>query len=126
MILVLEQLNSKDKNHFLTGQYEAMLSQKNIRLLFKNFRSNLRLEEIVLNTRRFVSFLLGKSQRLEFALKPVTAKEAFEKDAVKEMILRKSHQELGMNKSTLWYQRKHLRETGSVRLYAKTRQHFAS
>jgi kynurenine formamidase len=46
------------------------------------------------------------------------------KDAVKEMILTKSHRELEMNKSTLWYQRKRLRETGSVRLYDKTRQYY--
>jgi len=65
-----------------------------------------------------------RSQSLEFALGPVRVKETFEKVAVKEMILTKLHRELGMNKSTLWYQRKRLRETGSVRLYDKTRQYF--
>jgi CRISP-associated protein Cas1 len=124
VIQTLEQLNSKDKNHFLTDTYEAMLSKKTIDLLFQNFKSNLRLEEIILNSRRFASFLVGRSQSLEFSLKPLVVKEAFEKDAVKEMILTKSHRELGMNKSTLWYQRKHLRETGSVRLYNKTRRYF--
>jgi CRISP-associated protein Cas1 len=125
VIQTLEQLNSKDKNHFLTDTYEAMLSQKTISLLFQNFKSNLKLEEIILNSRRFASFLLGKSQSLEFVLKPVVVKESFEKDAVKEIILTKSHRELGMNKSTLWYQRRRLRETGSIRLYNKTKQHFA-
>lgn len=90
-----------------------------------NFKLGLKLEEIILNTRRFASFLLGKSQSLEFVLKPVVVKEAFEKDAVKEMILTKSHRELGMNKSTLWYERKRLREAGSVRLYNKTKGYFA-
>ena len=126
VIQTLEQLDSKDKNHFLTDTYEAMLSQKTIALLFQNFRSNLKLEEIILNTRRLASFLLGRSQSFEFVLRPVAVKEAFEKDAVKEMILTKSHRELGMNKSTLWYQRKRLRETGSVRLYNKTRHYFGS
>ena len=125
VIQTLEQLNAKDKNHFLTDTYEAMLSQKTIRLLFQNFKLNLKLEEIILNTRRFASFLLGRSQSLDFTLKPIAVKETFEKDAVKEMILTKSHRELRMNKSTLWYQRKRLRETGSVRLYLKTRKHFA-
>jgi CRISP-associated protein Cas1 len=124
VIQTLEQLNSKDKNHYLTDTYEAMLAKRTIDLLFQNFKSNLRLEEIILNTRRFASFLLGRSQSLEFVLRPVVVKEAFEKDAVKEMILTKSHRELGMNKSTLWYQRKRLRETGSVRLYSKTRRYF--
>jgi CRISPR-associated protein Cas1 len=125
VIQTLEQLNSKDKNHFLTDTYEAMLSQKTIRLLFQNFKFNQKLEEIILNTRRFASFLLGRSQSLEFMLKPVSVKEIFEKDTVKEMIMTKSHLELGMNKSTLWYQRKRLNETGSVRLYNKTRAYFA-
>ncbi|MDG6912918.1 MAG: CRISPR-associated endonuclease Cas1 [Nitrososphaerota archaeon] len=126
VVQTLEQLNAKDRNHYLTDTYEAMLSEKTIRLLFMNFKLGLKLEEIILNTRRFASFLLGRSQSLEFALKPVAVKETFEKDAVKEMILTRSHRELGMNKSTLWYQRKRLRETGSVRLYNRTKQHFGS
>ena len=124
VVQTLEQLNSKDKNHFLTDTYEAMLSKRTIDLLFQNFKSNLKLEEIILNSRRFASFLLGRSQGLDFNLKPIEVKEAFERDAVKETILTKSHRELGMNKSTLWYQRKHLRETGSVRLYNKTKRYF--
>jgi hypothetical protein len=101
-----------------------MLSQKTISLLFQNFKFNLKLEEIILNARRFASFLLGRNQNLEFVLRPVVVKEAFEKDSVKDMILTKSHRELGMNKSTLWYQRKRLNETGSLRIYNKTRLFF--
>jgi CRISP-associated protein Cas1 len=125
VIQTLEQLNSRDKNHFLTDTYEAMLSQKTISLLFQNFKSNLKLDEIILNSRRFASFLLGRSQSLEFALTPIRVKETFETESVKEKILTRSHRELKMNKSTLWYQRKHLRETGSVRLYNKTKQYYA-
>ncbi len=126
MVQTLEQLNAKDRNHYLTDTYEAMLSEKTIRLLFMNFKLNLRLEEIILNTRRFANFLLGRSQSLEFVLRPVAVKEAFEKDAVKEMILTRLPRDLGMNKSTLWYQRRRLEKTGSVRLYEKTRQYFES
>jgi CRISPR-associated protein Cas1 len=124
VVQTLEQLNSKDKNHFLTDTYEAMLSQRTIRLLFQNFRVNTSLEEIIMNTRRLAGFLLGRSESLEFALRPVVVKETFETQAVKEKILTKSHWELGMNKSTLWYQRKRLRETGSVRLYSKTMGYY--
>ena len=66
VIQTLEQLNSKDENHFLTDTYEAMLSQKTIHLLYENFRFNLSLEEVILNSRRFATFMLGKSQSLEF------------------------------------------------------------
>ena len=70
----------------MTDTYQAMLSQKTIRLLFENFRSD-----------------LSRQQGSKSS---------------------KSHRELGMNKSTLWYQKQRLRETGSVRLYAKTRRCF--
>ena len=124
VIQTLEQLNAKDRNHYLTDTYEAMLSQGTISLLLMNFKLGLKLEEIILNTRRFANFLLGRNHSLEFTLKPVVVKEVFERNAVKEMILTKSHRELGMNKSTLWYQRKRLGETGSVRLYSKTKQYY--
>jgi CRISPR-associated protein Cas1 len=124
VIQTLEQLDSKDKNHYLTDTYEAMLSQETIRLLFESFRFNLSLEEIILNTRRLASFILGRSRNLEFALKPIVVREKFETQAVKNEILTKSHRELGMNKSTLWYQRKRLKETGTVRLYNKTKRYF--
>jgi CRISPR-associated protein Cas1 len=126
VIQTMEKLNAKDKNHRLTDSFEAILSKKTIDLLWQNFRSNLSLEEIILNTRRFAGFLLGKSQSLEFALKPVAVKETFETQAVKERILTKSHRELGINKSSLWYMRQRLKETGSVRLYNKTKQHFVT
>lgn len=124
VIQTLKQLNAKDKNHFLTDTYEAMLSQNTISVLFVNFKLGLRLEEIIMNTRKFASFLTGRSESLEFALKPVRVAKTFETQAVKEQILTKSHRELGMLKSTLWYQRKRLRETGSVRLYNKTKRYF--
>jgi CRISPR-associated protein Cas1 len=62
VIQTMEQLNAKDRNHFLTDTYEAMLSEKTIRLLFQNFKFNLSLEEIILNARKFASFPLGRSQ----------------------------------------------------------------
>ena len=101
-----------------------MLSQRTISLLFMNFKLNLKLEEIILNARRLASFLLGKGQKLGFALKPIAVKETFEKHVVKEIILTKSYGELGMNKSTLWYMKKRLERTGSIRLYSKTKDRF--
>ncbi len=124
VIKTLEQVNRRDRNHFLTDTYEAMLSQKTIGLLFENFKLNPKLEEIIVTTRRLASFILGRSQTPEFALKPVKVETKFETSQVTEKILRRSHRDLGMNKSTLWYQRKRFEETGSVRLYRKTRQYF--
>jgi hypothetical protein len=70
------------------------------------------------------NLFLDGNPRVDFALKPVMIKEIFETQTVKEKILNKSHRELKMNKSTLWYQRRRLERTGSVKLYNKTRVHF--
>ncbi len=125
VIQTLERLNSKDKNHFITDTYEAMLSQKTVGFLFEHFKYLVSLEEIILNARKLAHFMLKRSSQLEFALKRVVVKEIFETQAVKDKILTKSHRELKMNKSTLWYQRKRLNETGSVRLYNNTRRCLA-
>ncbi len=123
VIQTLEQLNRKDKNHFLTDTYEAMLSQNTIRLLFEKFRFNISLEEIIINARIFANCLLGK-QPLSFSLTPIQVKPIFETNQVKHAILSKSFRELGMNKSTLWYQKKRLSERGSIRIYNKTKQYY--
>lgn len=125
VIQTLEQLNRRDKNHYLTDTYEAILSQNTIRLLFEKFRFNISLEEIILNTRRLANFMLVKNQNLLFSLKPIEVKETFERDQVKRAIMTKSHRELGMNKSTLWYQKKRLEGTGTIRIYNNTKQYFA-
>ena len=101
-----------------------MLSHKSIQSLFDRLRFNLSLEEIILNTRRLARFMLGENTSLKFALKPVVVKESFETQNVKHRILNQSYRDLGMNKSTHWYQRKRLEETGSVRIYNKTKHHF--
>jgi len=36
------------------------------------------------------------------------------------LIKSKSYRELGLNKSTLWYQKKRLEEAGSIRIYLQT------
>ena len=117
-------MNAKDKNHYLTDTYEATLSQKTIQSLFERLRFNLSPEEIILNTRRLAKFMLGENQNLKFALKPVVVKELFEKPSVKDEILTKSFRELGMNKSTLWYQKRRLEQTGSIRIYNKAKQYL--
>ncbi len=120
VIQSLEQLDRKDKNHFLTDTYEAMLSRKTIQSLFDRLRFNLSLEEIIFNTRKLANFVFGKSQTLDFALKPVAVKTIFDDDWVKNKILTKSYKELGMSKSTLWYQKKRLAINSSIRLYNRT------
>ena len=123
VIQTLEGLNSKKRNHFLNEDYTAFLTEDAIRTLFEFMCWNLSLEEIILNARILANFVLGK-KALSFSLKPIQVKSAFETEEVKNKISTKSYRELGINKSTLWYQKERLKERGSVRLYGKTKQYF--
>ena len=124
VIQTLQSLRTRGKNYFLGNDYTAFLTQDTIRLLYEFVRSNLTLEEILLNIRIFAGFLVGKTENLFFALKPIQVKTIFERQRVKQNILTKSYKELGMNKSSLWYMKKRLEQTGSIRVYNKSKQHF--
>ena len=125
VLQTLESLNAKKRNHYLTDGYEVLLKRETVNLLFETLKLNLSLEEILFNSRILAKFILGESKNLRFALKPIRTKGNFENTRVKEIIISKTARELGMNKSSHWYQRKRLLERGSVKLYGKTKQYFA-
>lgn len=126
VLQTLEQLQrAKEKTHYFTDGFEIVLDSKTINLLFEKLRFNLSLEEILLNCRLFAKFLLSKNASLSFSLKAISVGELFETEEVRQKILTKSHRELGMNKSTLWYQKKRLLESGTPRVYNNTKHHFS-
>ena len=110
--------------HFLTDGYEVVLEQETVRTLIEKIRFNLSLEEILFNCRIFAKFLLEEKRGLDLSLKPIRVRDVFENDQVKQAILTKTARQLGMNKSTLWYQKKRLEQTGSVYVYNRTKHHF--
>ncbi|MHB1909270.1 MAG: CRISPR-associated endonuclease Cas1 [Nitrososphaerales archaeon] len=120
----LKSLKRQKRTHYLTDGFEAMLEPATVRTLYDIVKLNLSLEEIISNCRILARFLLGKSQSLEFDLRPIRVKMTFETDAIRELILAKSAKQLGMPKATLWYQKHKLKETGSVRLYNVSRHYF--
>jgi CRISPR-associated endonuclease Cas1 len=124
ILLTLEQLKRSRKTHRLTDDYELLLNPETIKRLFENLKMNLSLEEILFNSRLFAKFLLGEKKTLEFALRPLRVRLLFENEEMKSKVLTKSYRELRMNKSTLWAQKKRLQETGSLRVYNKTKTHF--
>jgi len=126
VLQTLEQLKrAKEKTHYFTDGFEIVLDSKTINLLFERLRFNLSLEEILLNCRILAKFLLGKNSGFPLSLKPISVKELFETEEVKQKILTMSHRELGTNKSTLWYQKKRLNNTNSLRIYNNTKHHFS-
>ena len=100
------------------------LAEATINMLFDNVRFNLSLQELILNCRILAKFILGESE-LSFKLKPVDVKKRFENDLLFQLVLEKTARQLGINKSTHWYQRKQLKEKGTLKLYRNTRQYYA-
>jgi CRISPR-associated protein Cas1 len=120
VIQTLEEIGRvRGKRYGFTDQYEVEITKDTARLLLEKVKLNLSLEEIILNGRILAKYMTGENRRLNFRLNPVEVRSS---DIVraKGLILAKSYRELGMNKSTLWYMRKHLERTGTVRLYDKT------
>lgn len=123
---MLEQLKrTKNKTHYLTDGFEVVLDAVTIKLLFEKLRFNLSLEEMILNCRILAKFLIGKQTDLFFNLKDIQVKTLFENLEMKSEVLTKSYRELGMNTSTLWYQKKRLQESGSLRVYNTTKHYFS-
>ena len=114
----------RERTHRLTDEYTVLLDPKTIRTLFEKLKLNLSLEELILNCRILAKYLLGQNQSLEFALRPIRTQTLSEPSRVKETILSKTASQIGMNKSTLWYMKKRLERTGSIRLYSKTKDRF--
>jgi CRISPR-associated protein Cas1 len=124
VLQALKELKRSKRTHYLTDGYEVMLERETVKVLIEKIRFNLHLEELLFNARIFAKYLLQDKKTLEFALKPIQVKPLFEQDRVKSLILTKTARELGMNKSTHWYQRKMLKENGTLSLYRKTRQYY--
>ncbi len=125
VLQTLEQLRrTKNKTYYLTDGFEVVLDSETIKLLFEKLRFNLSLEEIILNCRILANYLLGKRDNLIFNLRTIHVNAIFESEDMKDKVLTKSYRELGMNKSTLWYQKRRLEQTGSLRVYNNTKRYF--
>lgn len=125
VLQTLEQLKRSKRTHYLTDGYEVMLEPETVKTLIEKIRFNLSMEELLFNSRIFAKFLLGDRKMLDFSLRPIQIREVFETDKVKNLILSKSARELGVPKATLFYQKKMLREKGTLRLYRTSRRYYA-
>lgn len=125
VLQTLEKFARTKKSYFISDNYEVVLHSETVKELLERVRLNLSLDEILRNCRIFSAFLLGKTDNLSFNLKQIEIKQVFENERVKQLILTKTARELGMTKSSHFYQRQRLKERGSIRLYGKTKQYYA-
>jgi len=109
-----------ERTHQLNDDYKIMLDPETIRTLFDSLKLNMSVEELIFNARILAKHILRQKEGLDFALKPIRTDTLSEPSHIKQTILSKSPRQLGMNKSTLWYMRRRLQQTGTVRIYGKT------
>jgi len=126
VLQTLEELNTakyRYRAYETTDRYEVMITENTAKLLIGKIRLNLELFDIINNTRRLAKYILNENKKLDFNLQPIFIRRRADAKT-KQLVQTKNYKELGMNKSTLWYQRKRLNENKSLRIYNKSRQYF--
>ncbi len=133
VIQVLEDKKLKKSDFIVTENYNIRLRENAAKLLLNKIRLNFnklykygktnRTMEFTLlgNTRRLASYILGQAKAIQFEI-PIVRIDRNDDLALRSKILSISPEErkkLGINKSTLWYQKKNIKEGKSIKLYYK-------
>jgi CRISPR-associated protein Cas1 len=136
VIQLLEEKKLRKKDFIVTEHYHIRLREKTTKMLVEKIKSNFNnralykganftYENILYdNVSILANFIIGKRDKLEFNVPLVQLKRNDEIDQ-KDRILSIGPEErkrLGINKSTLWYQQKHIKEGKRIKLYGKTKE----
>ncbi|AKA49675.1 CRISPR-associated protein Cas1 [uncultured archaeon] len=134
VIQILES-GLKKSDFIITENYHIRLKPNTARLLIERIKENFNqrydfrnkkhsLENIMLeNIREFSKYLVDKKNTLDFVMPDIEIKR---NDSTKvrkkiESITPEGRKKLKINKSTLWYQQKKIKEGKPVKLYEKTK-----
>jgi CRISPR-associated protein Cas1 len=134
---VIELLEAKLKksDFIITENYHTRLKPETAKRLIEKVKENFNrryefkgkqytLDNILYeNVRILSSYLIGKSKTLDFQIPEIRIERADNKD-VRSRIMSidpQKRKELGINKSTLWYQQKKIKEGNILKVYNKTR-----
>jgi len=137
VIELLEEKRLGKKDFIITENYHIRLRERTAKMLVEKIKSNFNnrafyrnanytYQNILFNeVRNLASFIEGKrGDKLEFNIPLVQLKRNDEIDQ-KDKILNIGPEErkrLGINKSTLWYQQKYIKEGKRIKLYRKTKE----
>ncbi len=134
---VIELLETKlKKSDFITTEnYHIRLKPNTAKLLMEKIKDNFNnryefknkhysLENIMFeNIREFSRYIMGNSKHLEFSIPDIEIKRN-DNSQVRDKIMSidpEKRKELKINKSTLWYQQKKIKEGKSIKIYNKTK-----
>jgi CRISPR-associated protein Cas1 len=134
---VIELLESglKKSDFITTENYHIRLKPDTAKLLIEKIKNNFNnryefknkhysLENIMFeNFRELSKYIMGNSKHLEFAIPDIEIKRN-DNSQVRDRIMSidpEKRKELKINKSTLWYQQKRIKEGKSIKIYNKTK-----
>jgi CRISP-associated protein Cas1 len=133
VLQVLEEKRRKKADFIVTENYHIRLKPATARMLIDkislNFNKSAKYkgknhiyQNILLdNVQQPANFITGKHKELQFSI-PATSLQRTDPLELQQRILAMSSSErkrLKINKSTLWYQKKHLNEGKSIKVYSK-------
>ena len=136
VIQLLEEKKLSKKDFVVTEHYHIRLREKTAKMLVEKIKSNFNdrafykganftYENILYdNVNTLANFIIGKKDRLEFNIPLIQLNRNDERDQ-RDRILSIGTEErkrLGINKSTLWYQQKYIKEGKRIKLYKKTKE----
>jgi CRISPR-associated protein Cas1 len=102
-----------------------IINNFNNRYEFKNKQHTL--ENIMFeNIREFSRYIMGNSKHLEFAIPDIEIKRN-DNSQIRDKIMSidpEKRKELKINKSTLWYQQKKIKEGKTIKVYRNTKTRF--
>ena len=134
---IIEVLESglKKLDFITTENYHIRLKPDTAKMLIEKIKNNFNqryefrnkhysLENIMFeNIREFSRYIIGNSKHLEFSIPDIEIKRN-DNSQVRDKIMSidpKKRKELKINKSTLWYQQKKIKEGKTLKVYNKTR-----
>ena len=136
IIQLLEERKLRKKDFIVTENFHIRLREKTAKVLVEKIKSNFNnrthykganfsYQNILSdNVRLLVNYIMGKQSRLEFNVPLVQLKRNDEIDQRNRILSigPEERKRLGMNKSTLWYQQKFIKEGKRIKLYKKTKE----
>lgn len=136
VIQLLEEKKLRKKDFVVTEHYHIRLREKTAKMLVEKIKanfnnralykgSNFTYENILYdNVKMLADYIEGKKNKLEFNV-PLIAINRNDEIDQRDRILSITPEErktLGINKSTLWYQQKYIKEGKRIKLYKKTKE----
>ena len=133
VIQLLEAKKLKKADFIVTENYNIRLRENTTKALIEKIRLNFNARALyngkyysyqnILyeNIRLLVNYIIGKSGKLQFNVPEFVIKREDNTD-IRSKVLSLTPQDrkrLGINKSTLWYMQKHVREGKKIKVYDK-------